>query len=41
MVAMWLRALYEELGFEQIEPTLILGDNDGSIAMAKNPQFHK
>jgi transposase InsO family protein len=39
--AMWLRALYEELGFEQIEPTLILGDNDGSIAMAKNPQFHK
>jgi hypothetical protein len=39
--AMWLRALYKELGFEQIEPTLILGDNDGSIAMAKNPQFHK
>ena len=39
--AMWLCALYEELGFEQIEPTLILGDNNGSIAMAKNPQFHK
>lgn len=39
--AMWLHALYEELGFEQTEPTLILGDNDSSIAMAKNPQFHK
>ena len=22
-------------------PTLIRGDNDGSIAMARNPQFHK
>jgi hypothetical protein len=39
--AMWLWALYKELGFEQIEPTLNLGDNDSSIAMAKNPQSHK
>ena len=39
--AMWLRHLYGELGFIQKEPILILGDNDGSIAMAKNPQFHK
>ena len=38
---MWLHALYDELGFEQTEPTLILGDNNGSIAMTKNPQFHK
>jgi len=39
--AMWLRYLYGELGFIQQEPILLLGDNDGSIAMAKNPQFHK
>ena len=39
--ACWLRSLYEELGQKQIEPTLIKGDNDGSIAMARNPQFHK
>lgn len=39
--ACWLRNLYEELGQKQNEPTLIKGDNDGSIAMARNPQFHK
>jgi hypothetical protein len=36
----WLRNLYEELGFYQQFPTIIKGDNDGSIAMAKNQQFH-
>ena len=39
--AMWLRHLYGELGYVQREPILVLGDNNGSIAMAKNPQFHK
>ena len=40
--ACWLRSLYSELGLLQEEvPTLIRGDNEGSIAMAKNPQFHK
>jgi hypothetical protein len=39
--AMWLRQLYGELGYELTDPLLILGDNDGSIAMAKNPEFHK
>jgi hypothetical protein len=39
--AYWLRNLYEELGFPQLFPTLIRGDNDGSIAIAKNPQFHQ
>jgi hypothetical protein len=39
--AMWLRYLYGEMGFVQKEPILLLGDNDGSISMAKNPQFHK
>ena len=38
---MWLRHLYGELGYIQKQPTLLLGDNDGSIAMAQNPQFHK
>ena len=37
---MWLRQLYSELGYEQTA-TLLFGDNDGSIAMARNPQFHK
>lgn len=39
--ACWLRSLYEELGFKQVYPTLIKGDNNGAIAMAQNPQFHK
>lgn len=39
--AIWLRHLYGELGFIQTQPILLLGDNDGSIAMAKNPQYHK
>ena len=39
--ACWLRSLFEELGENQSLPTLIKGDNDGSIAMVHNPQFHK
>jgi hypothetical protein len=39
--ACWLRSLYQELGFPQEKPSLIKGDNEGSIAMARNPQFHK
>ena len=39
--AMWLCYLYEELGFVQKDLILLFGDNDGSIAMAKNPEFHK
>lgn len=39
--AMWLYQLYGELGYPQTDPILILGDNNGSIAMAKNPEFHK
>jgi len=37
----WLRSLFYELGFAQVQPTKILGNNEGSIALAKNPQFHK
>ena len=39
--ACWLRSLYDKLGFIQEDPTLIRDDNDGSIAITKNPQFHK
>ena len=40
--AFWLRNIYEELGLLQKDtPTEIQGDNEGSIAMAKNLQFHK
>ena len=39
--ASWLRNLYDELGYSQIKPTLIRGDNNGAIAMARNPQFHQ
>jgi hypothetical protein len=38
--AYWLRNLYEELGFPQRTPTMIKGDNNRSISMAQNPQFH-
>jgi len=38
--AYWLRNLYEELGIKQESPTMIKGDNNGSISMARNPQFH-
>ena len=40
--ACWLRNLYSELGLlDQETPTEIRGDNEASLAMARNPQFHK
>jgi hypothetical protein len=39
--AKWLAALYDELGYQVNGPIKIFGDNNGSIAMAMNPQFHK
>ena len=36
----WLRRLLSELGDPPRGPTTILEDNQSSIAMAKNPQFH-
>ena len=38
--AYWLRNLYKKLGFKQELPTMIKGDNNRSISMARNPQFH-
>ena len=37
---MWLRQLEVELGCPSEGPTLILEDNQSTIAMAKNPQYH-
>ena len=40
--ACWLRHLYGELGlFDEAMPTLIRGDNEGAIAMTKNPMYHQ
>ena len=39
--AKWLHHLYGELGFTQVDPITLLGDNDGSISLTKNPQLHK
>jgi hypothetical protein len=39
--ATWLRKLYEELGFPQKKLTVIKGDNDGSVILTHNPQFHQ
>lgn len=36
----WLRQLLEQLGFKQTDATDILGDNQGAIALAKNPGDH-
>ena len=38
----WLRNLYMELGLlNEDRPTTIVSDNEGLIALAHNPQFHK
>jgi len=37
----WLRSLHNKLGFKQKLPTLLWGDNEGAVAMTKDPQFHQ
>jgi hypothetical protein len=39
--AKWLTSLYGELDYQVQEPITLLGNNDRSIAIATNPQFHK
>ena len=39
--ATWLRNLYGKLGFPQKSVTVIKGDNDGSVVLTHNPQFHQ
>ena len=38
--AFWLRNLYDELGFPQMGLTVIKSDNEGSVILSHNPQFH-
>ena len=36
----WLRQLLKQLGFKQTSPTNLLGNNQGGMALAKNPGNH-
>jgi hypothetical protein len=38
--AVWLRRLLEQMGFAQDQPTVLLADNQGSMALATNPVHH-
>ena len=38
--AIWLRSLLEDLGFKQVAATIIYGDNQGCIALSRNPVAH-
>ena len=38
--AIWLHQLLEQLGHQQTQPTTFLGDNQGAIALTKNPGDH-
>lgn len=38
--AVWIRTFLKEIGFEQKEATVINEDNQGCIAMSKNPEYH-
>jgi hypothetical protein len=39
--AVWLRNLYGKLGFSQKAAVIIKGNNDGSVILTHNPQFHQ
>ena len=39
--AIWLCNLLKGIEFEHPQPTRLFGDNSGSLAIAKNPQYHK
>jgi len=40
--AIWFRSFFNELGIMNItsSPTIIFCDNQGSIALSKNPEYH-
>ena len=38
--AVWLRQLLSDLNVKPASPTLIFEDNQASICLAKNPQYH-
>jgi hypothetical protein len=36
----WLRNLLGDVGFKQVSPTVLHGDNQGAILLSKNPVHH-
>ena len=38
--AIWLRNLFEELNFPQHKLTILFGDNQSALAIARDPQYH-
>ena len=36
----WLRSLFDELGFPQLQPTLLYCDNQGTVSCSHNPHSH-
>ena len=38
--AVWLRQLSDDMNFEMSGSTVIIEDNQSTICMAHNPQFH-
>ena len=38
--AIWIRQLLGELGFPQLKPTTIFGDNRAANILARDPKFH-
>ena len=38
--AVWLRALLKDLGYQQQDATVLYGDNQGCLALARNPTLH-
>jgi hypothetical protein len=36
----WLKQLLQEIGFQQIEPTLFYFDSQSAITLGANPKFH-
>ena len=39
--ALWLQSLYSELGYTQLEPTLVRGNNLSLLAITENLHYHK
>ena len=36
----WLRQLLNDMGFPQDSPTVLFGDNQGALALVRNPVYH-
>ena len=39
--AIWLRRLLHSIGYPQIAPTPLFGENQSAIRLVKNPEYHK